>query len=111
MLLSLLIIPIIGLFLIFNPISYDENTNNIYNKERASRMLIHSKNITLIVTGINLLLSLIIFAIFNFSVQEFQFVQEHYNISYFDIYLGIDGISIYFILLTTGIIPIALIAN
>lgn len=90
MLLSLLIIPIIGLFLIFNPISYDENTNNIYNKERASspKGLIHSKNITLIVTGINLLLSLIIFAIFNFSVQEFQFVQEHYNISYFDIYLG-----------------------
>ena len=111
MLLSLLIIPIIGLFLIFNPISYDENTNNIYNKERASKMLIHSKNITLIVTGINLLLSLIIFAIFNFSVQEFQFVQEHYNISSFDIYLGIDGISIYFILLTTCIIPIALIAN
>ena len=116
MLLSLLIIPIIGLFLIFNPVSLaePENTNNIYNKERAGlrpRMLIHSKNITLIVTGINLLLSLIIFAIFNFSIQEFQFVQEHYNISYFDIYLGIDGISIYFILLTTGIIPIALIAN
>ena len=31
--------------------------------------------------------------------------------NYFDIYLGVDGISIYFILLTTIIMPIALLSN
>jgi NADH-ubiquinone oxidoreductase chain 4 len=38
-------------------------------------------------------------------------VQEHYNLQYFEIYLGIDNISIYFILLTTIIMPIALLSN
>ena len=46
-----------------------------------------------------------------YNPSEFQFVQEHYNVSNFDIYLGVDGISIYFILLTTGIMPIALIST
>nr|YP_010743656.1 NADH dehydrogenase subunit 4 [Diaporthe sojae]WET30402.1 NADH dehydrogenase subunit 4 [Diaporthe sojae] len=31
--------------------------------------------------------------------------------SFFDIYLGIDGLSIYFVLLTTIIMPIALLSN
>jgi NADH-ubiquinone oxidoreductase chain 4 len=48
---------------------------------------------------------------FDFSSNQFQFVQEHYNIQSFDIYLGVDGISIYFVLLTTIIMPIALLSN
>ena len=48
---------------------------------------------------------------FNFNTNQFQFVQENYNLSYFDVYLGIDGISIYFVLLTTIIIPIAILSN
>jgi len=38
-------------------------------------------------------------------------VQEHYVIGYYDFYLGIDGLSIYFVLLTTLIMPIAIISN
>jgi NADH-ubiquinone oxidoreductase chain 4 len=38
-------------------------------------------------------------------------VQEYHNISNFDFYLGVDGISIYFVLLTTFIMPIALLSN
>jgi len=38
-------------------------------------------------------------------------VQEYRDISYFDFYLGVDGLSIYFILLTTLIIPISLVSN
>ncbi|GAB4045211.1 hypothetical protein GCM10028774_66570 [Spirosoma jeollabukense] len=49
--------------------------------------------------------------LFNNSSKHFQFVQEHYKIGYYDFYLGIDGLSIYFILLTTLIMPIAIISN
>lgn len=49
--------------------------------------------------------------LYNFSSNQFQFVQEHYRISSFDIYLGVDGISIYFVLLTTIIMPIAILSN
>jgi len=45
------------------------------------------------------------------KTNQFQYVQEHYNVQLFDIYLGVDGISIYFILLTTIIMPIALLSN
>jgi NADH-ubiquinone oxidoreductase chain 4 len=48
---------------------------------------------------------------FDFSYNQFQFVQEPYDIMGYNIYLGIDGISIYFILLTTIIMPIALLSN
>lgn len=71
------------------------------------------KLIGLSTTIINLIISLIIYILFDFSSKQFQFiqVQEYYQINYFDIYLGVDGISIYFVLLTTIITPIALISN
>ena len=100
MLLSLLALPLIGLILIYNP-SYLSNNfiEDKYNDYPYSRVNYsgRNKNLTLIIMSLNLLLSLVIFGLFNFSAMEFQFVQEHYNISNFDIYLGIDGISIYFI--------------
>ena len=71
----------------------------------------YSKLIGLMTSIANLILSLIIFIIFNNSTNQFQYVQEHYNIQLFDIYLGIDGISIFFILLTTIIMPIAILSN
>jgi len=49
--------------------------------------------------------------LFDNSSKYFQFVQEKYKIGQYDVYLGIDGISIYFILLTTLIIPISIISN
>jgi NADH:ubiquinone oxidoreductase subunit 4 (subunit M) len=69
------------------------------------------KLIALIGSIINLFLSLIIFVLFDFSTNQFQFVQEYYEISYYDFYLGIDGLSIYFVMLTTIIMPIALLSN
>jgi NADH-ubiquinone oxidoreductase chain 4 len=49
--------------------------------------------------------------LFDFSNNQFQFVQQNYNLDIFNIYMGIDGISIYFILLTTIIMPIAILSN
>ncbi|WP_461117894.1 hypothetical protein, partial [Spirosoma jeollabukense] len=60
---------------------------------------------------INLIISLIVYILFDSNTNQFQFVQEHYNLSFFDIYLGVDGISIYFVLLTTIIMPIAILSN
>ena len=48
---------------------------------------------------------------FDFSSNQFQFVQEYHQVSSFDFYLGLDGLSIYFVMLTTIITPIALLSN
>jgi len=95
---SLLLIPIIGVFVI------------LINKDNGVSLK-SIKFIALTTSILNLFLSLIIFILFDFSTNQFQFVQEYHEISYFDFYLGIDGLSIYFILLTTIIIPISLLSN
>ena len=98
---SLLFVPFLGIFLISSKMSYEDR-----------KLKIMSYKITAFVTSlINLALSLVIFILFDFSSNQFQFVQEHYNINFFDIYLGVDGISIYFVLLTTIIMPIAILSN
>ena len=100
-LLSLLIIPIISIFLISSTISFELN----------EKQIVFYKSIALIASILNLIISLIIYILFDFSTNQFQFVQEHYNISFFDIYLGLDGLSIYFVLLTTIIMPIGILSN
>jgi NADH:ubiquinone oxidoreductase subunit 4 (subunit M) len=102
-LLSLLLIPLLGIFIILIHTSY---SLSIVLNNRI-------KYLGLITTIINLIVSLIIFILFDFSGKQFQFiqVQEYYETNYFDIYLGLDGISIYFVLLTTIIIPICLLSN
>ena len=102
MLLSLLLlVPLIGIFIISTSISYELSPLNLKR----------IKGIALITSIINLIISLIIFISFDFSTNQFQFVQEYHEISSYDFYLGIDGLSIYFILLTTIIMPIALLSN
>ena len=74
----------------------------------------YRKTIKLIVLStsiLNLLISLLIFILFDYSTNQLQFVQDYHEITFFNLYLGIDGLSIYFILLTTIIIPISLLSN
>lgn len=66
---------------------------------------------SLIVTVVDLVLSLVIWFLFDNSSKHFQFVQEHYTVGPYDFYLGLDGMSIYFVLLTTLIAPISIISN
>jgi len=99
--LLLLLIPLIGISFVIIESNYGLSfINNI-----------RVKSIALISSIINLIISLIMFILFDFSSKQFQFIEEHYQISYFDIYLGVDGLSIYFVLLTTIIMPIALLSN
>ena len=101
MTLLLLLVPLFGIGLI----SLDSN----YGLFTRNNLKI--KWIALCASIINLVISLLMFILFDFSSKQFQFIEEYYNINYFDIYLGIDGISIYFILLTTIIMPVALLSN
>jgi len=100
-LISLLIIPIICILLITMTISYNNTEKNIKS----------IKFTALNITILNLVLSIYIYITYDFSINQFQFVQEHHKINSYDFFLGIDGISIYFILLTTLIIPISLLSN
>lgn len=99
--LLLLLIPLIGISLV--TIEANNGLAIINN--------IKLKSIALTTSIINLIVSLVMFILFDFSSKQFQFIEEHYQINYFDIYLGIDGLSIYFILLTTIIMPIAILSN
>ena len=97
----LLLVPILGIFTISTGMSY----------ELSSLDIRRIKRIALTTSIINLFISLIVFILFDFSNNQFQFVQEYHEISSFDFYLGLDGLSIYFVLLTTIITPIALLSN
>jgi len=98
---SLLLIPILGIFVISTGMSYELSSLNIKR----------IKTIALSTSIINLFVSLLVFILFDFSNNQFQFVQEYHEISSYDFYLGLDGLSIYFVLLTTIISPIALLSN
>ncbi len=98
---SLLFVPLLGVFLISSTVNY----------ELEGKKSTYPKIIVFIISIINFFISLIIYIIFDFSTNQYQFVQEQYEMSFFDLYLGVDGISIYFVLLTTIIMPIALLSN
>ena len=98
---SLLLIPILGIFVISTGMSYELSDLNIKR----------IKTIALSTSIVNLFISLLVFMLFDFSNNQFQFVQEYHEISSYDFYLGLDGLSIYFVLLTTIIIPITLLSN
>jgi NADH:ubiquinone oxidoreductase subunit 4 (subunit M) len=69
------------------------------------------REIGLISTLVSLIVSLIIFILFDFSNIDYQFVQEIRKIEGINMYIGIDGISIHFILLTTIIMPLVILSN
>jgi NADH-ubiquinone oxidoreductase chain 4 len=97
MLLLLIFVPLAGIFMIYTMLSNE--------KQNEVRIL------GLSVSILNFIISLIIFILFDFSSNQFQFVQESYEIVGYNIYLGIDGLSIYFIILTTVIMPISILSN
>jgi|UniRef100_UPI0031F3B33B NADH-ubiquinone oxidoreductase chain 4 len=99
MLSLLLLIPIIGSLLL---LTIPENS--IENKIRMKR-------ITLITMLINFIISIYIWLEFDSSTSQYQFVYEFIDLSYCHLNIGIDGISLFFVLLTTFISPIAILSN
>jgi NADH-ubiquinone oxidoreductase chain 4 len=71
----------------------------------------YAKKIALIISIINLIISFVIFISFNGGTNQFQFVLSQFDLGFYNLYLGVDGQSIYFVLLTTLIVPIVLLSN
>src|SRR5438094_1667609 len=99
MILLLLIIPLIGCLALV-PITEGSALNN-------SRM----KKIALATSLINFLVSVVLWAEFDSNTTQYQFVQEFNQLSFCHLNVGIDGISLYFVLLTTFITPICILSN
>jgi NADH:ubiquinone oxidoreductase subunit 4 (subunit M) len=97
LIISLLLIPLLGVLIIITG-------NNTIKSHTA-------KIIGLVISVLNLIISLFIFIVFDYSNIEYQFVQEVHEFNGLNIYLGIDGISIYFVLLTSILTPLVLLSN
>jgi len=98
-LISLLILfPIIGLFFLF------------FIPEKQTMLI---KMVALITSLITFILSLFLWILFDHSTSRFQFTEYvewlwSYNMYFF---FGVDGISLMFILLTTFLIPLCILAS
>lgn len=95
----LIIQPLIGIIIIINMIKNTKLDSN------------YVKVVALIISILNLIISLIMFILFDFSNIDYQFVKDISEIKSINLYLGLDGISIYFVLLTTFITPIVILSN
>lgn len=101
MLSLLLLIPIVGV-LALCPIG---NTSSY----AASTM----KRIALGVSLVNFVVSIVLWGEFDSSTSQYQFTQEFLpdQVTFCHLHIGIDGISLYFVLLTTFITPICILCN
>ena len=99
-LLILILLPLLGIFII--------SANLTFNLPHNTKVI---KITALTITILDFIISLFVYLLFDNSSKQFQFIQEQYQTNYFDFYLGVDGLSIYFVLLTTLIMPISLISN
>ena len=95
---SLILLPLLGSLFIF------------FSKSKSNTHLT-SKYLALFVSFANFILSLYLWHLFDPSTSEFQFLEERSWIKGFINYkVGIDGISILFIILTTFISPLCVVS-
>ena len=102
----LLILPLTGLLLVCSNLHYGTYRGKVINNVN-----VHLKSISLITSILTLLVSLYIFILFHFSNNHFQFVENANVVNTYNMNFGVDGSSIYFVLLTTIIMPISLLSN
>ena len=95
---SLILLPTIGsLFLFFTK---DKEGNNLT-----------AKYVALFTSVVNFLISIYLWILFDQSTSDFQFIEDRTWIEGFINYkVGVDGISILFIILTTFITPLCIIS-
>jgi NADH-ubiquinone oxidoreductase chain 4 len=95
----LILIPVIGSLLLLPIKEISINSKN------------QIRNIALITSLINFFVSIILWIKFDSCTNQIQFVYEYNQLSFCHFNLGIDGISLYYVLLTTFLTPIALLSN
>ena len=87
-----------------------EEIEKILKKENTQR----TRNLQIIgltFAILNFIISIYMWVIFDSSLNTYQFVYNFDSLSFCHFNLGIDGISLYFVLLTTFLTPVALLAN
>ena len=95
---SLILLPTIGAFFLFFTRSSEKNNNTV-------------KYVALFTSFVNFFLSIYLWVLFDQTTSEFQFVEDRVWIENFINYkVGVDGISILFILLTTFITPLCILS-
>ncbi len=95
---SLILLPTIGALFIF----FTKSNSTKYDS---------SKYVALFISFANFLLAIYLWIIFDKSTADFQFVENRKWISEFINYkVGVDGISILFVILTTFITPLCIIS-
>ena len=95
---SLILLPSIGAYFLFFTRSNKENNLTV-------------KYVALFTSIVNFLLSIYLWILFDQTTSDFQFVEDRVWIENFINYkVGVDGISILFILLTTFITPLCIIS-
>lgn len=99
MLTLLLIIPLVGALMLA---PMQGNT-----PQSESQM----KRLALGTSLINFVLSIVLWGEFDSSTSEYQFTQEFNQVNFCHLHIGVDGISLYFVLLTTFITPICILSN
>lgn len=106
MLLSMILVPLLGA-LVVSIRSEEKESSSIQN-----RYLIQSQFRTaLFITLLTFLISLVMWGEFDSSSSEYQFTSTIIESSFLSLNLGIDGFSLYFVLLTTFTMPIAILAS
>ena len=96
----LIFLPIVGIFFM----TLIRNNNN-----QSSNNLKHT---ALWISFLNFLISLYLLFSFNQQDADFQFEERYFWIEYgISYHLGVDGISILFIVLTTMLVPICILAS
>ena len=88
----------------FNNLSKNLSITNITENELM-------KKIALFVSLLNLLISIYMWFQFDYNTTSYQFVYEFNNLNFCHFHVGVDGISLYFVLLTTFITPICILSN
>ena len=95
---SLILLPTVGAFFLLFTRSNKQNNFTV-------------KYVALFTSFVNFLLSIYLWILFDHTTSEFQFVEQRIWIEYFINYkVGVDGISILFILLTTFITPLCILS-
>lgn len=98
---SLIIVPFIGALVV--------SMMNTSTKQEQSQ----TKQVALITTLINFAISMVLWSQFDSNSSHYQFTQEFFQdqMTFCHFTLGVDGISLYFVLLTTFITPICILSN
>ena len=99
MITALILIPLLGAFTLA-PMS-----------ESTPLQISRVKRVALLTTVVTFILSMIMWGEFDSSSSQYQFTVEYNQLSYLHMHMGVDGLSLYFVLLTTFTMPICILAS